>query len=146
MEIIRKMILRKRYADNAICDLYMFSGLFANSNQWINLSSQVPEMFNIYYIELPGHGKNKKDNAVKYESYLKMLANEIENISSNRKIFFIGQSLGGLSILGLTKFIDTSNVEKVLLINVATKQNVKNRDYYLTALSFLFFPCPGSSI
>lgn len=129
------MNLRKRCNNDAKYDIYFFSGLFACSNQWEQLIRNIPKYYNIYCIELPGHGENKKNIIFEYESYLKLLASEINEISNDRKMFFVGQSLGGLSILALTKFIDISNVEKIILINVATKQIVKDKEKFLKLLA-----------
>lgn len=129
------MILIKRCRNDAKYDIYFFSGLFAYSNQWEQLIRNIPKNFNIYCIELPGHGENKKKVIFEYESYLKLLTREINKISSNRKMFFVGQSLGGLSILALTKFIGINNVEKIILINVATKQIVRDKENFLKLLA-----------
>lgn len=105
--------------------IILLHGLLGSYRNWTSLIEQLDEKYNIINCKLSGHEENYDINDKKNTS----IAGFAENLKAYledhdiKKVDVIGHSLGGLIGLELAKTADLIN--KIILVNVATKQMAK---------------------
>jgi len=65
-----------------------------NSNVWQPIKSQLEQNFTVSFMDLPGHGKNKKVTAASLEQIVDLI--QASFFKTNARIHLLGWSLGGL--------------------------------------------------
>ena len=76
--------------------IVMVHGFGANKDSWTRLAGELTDQFNVYAIDLPGHGDSSKplDLGYQFEDQVAHLAKILEALSIER-VHMMGNSMGG---------------------------------------------------
>lgn len=76
--------------------IVMVHGFSANKDNWLRMSAELSDKYNIYAIDLPGHGDSNQDidRAYGYRDQVGYVHNILEKLDL-KKVHMIGNSMGG---------------------------------------------------
>ena len=90
--------------------IVMVHGFGANKDNWTRLAKELSEEFNIYAIDLPGHGDSSKPLDIEYhlDDQTRYLARILEKLDLG-KVHMMGNSMGG----AITALYAAANPEQI---------------------------------
>lgn len=130
--------LKKSKNDTALLFLH---GLSGSRNYWGNKYDSLSEAYTLYFVDLLGFGFSKKPN-VEYTVSLQVDALHIfiDERVTEKRIVFVGHSLGAIIALGYTAAYPQS-ITKTYLVSLPYYHNEQEAKTYLTShvsYSFLY--------
>ncbi|MBS8240295.1 alpha/beta fold hydrolase [Marinobacter lipolyticus] len=99
--------------------IVMIHGFGANKDNWTRLARELTESFNVYAIDLPGHGDSSKelDLGYRFEDQVQHLARILDKLDIDRT-HMMGNSMGG-AITALYAATFPDQVASAVLLNPA---------------------------
>lgn len=115
--------------------LIIMHGLFGSSDNWLTISKQFAEHFEVFVLDLRNHGQSPHAAPHNYEA----LANDLNEFMQQQNIinpYVIGHSMGGKALMKyLINF--PNKIKKAIVVDIAPKYYPPHHQAYIKAMSGL---------
>lgn len=111
------MIYAKQYGESGP-SLVIIHGLFGNSDNWHSIAQSLSELFTVYCVDLPNHGKS---SALENATYPKM-AQEILTWADSEGLesfYLLGHSMGGKVAMQMAALAKPNQITKLIFADIA---------------------------
>lgn len=110
------MIHAKQYSSSGP-NLIIIHGLFGNADNWHSIAQNLSELFSVYCIDLPNHGKS---DSMSDATYPKMAQAVLDwaNTNNINTFYLLGHSMGGKVAMQMASLAPTQ-IEKLIVVDIA---------------------------